>query len=143
MEIAPLTSADAAALLPLVEALARHHGDAHGATAATLARDLDDGWLWGFGAGNPLLGYILLMPHAQAQFGRRGADIHHLFVRPEARRRGLARGLIERAEADARRRQCSYLVIGAHRGNDAARATYETAGYTWTEPTFWRFRKML
>jgi GNAT superfamily N-acetyltransferase len=143
MDIRALTPADAAALLPLVQALAAHHGDVPNASEATLARDLSDGWLWGFGAGDPMAAYILLMPHAQAQHGARGADLHHIFVAPEARRRGVARTLIAVAEDDARARGCSYVVIGANRGNAAARDTYRDLGYDWREATAWRFKKAL
>ena len=69
--------------------------------------------------------------------------MHHVFVAPEARRRGIARALIAAAEEDARRRGCRYIVIGAHVGNLVARATHQAAGYAWREPTSWRFRKEL
>ncbi|WP_055086235.1 GNAT family N-acetyltransferase [Jannaschia donghaensis] len=143
MKIFAIRPSDADALLPLVQSLAAHHDDVPAATAHTLARDLADGWIWGFGAGDPMDGYVLLIPHAQAQQGVRGADLHHVFVRPRARRQGLARRLIAAAEADARDRGCAYVVIGAHVGNEAARDTYVALDYAWTAPTFWRFRKRL
>jgi ribosomal protein S18 acetylase RimI-like enzyme len=93
--------------------------------------------------GAPLEGYALLLPHAQAHHGARGAHLHNIFVAPEARRRGHGRALLAAAEEDARARGCAYVVIGANLGNDVARATYEACGYAWREPTFWRFRKAL
>ncbi|MGB3553712.1 MAG: hypothetical protein WBA25_03615 [Jannaschia sp.] len=50
----PLLPEDAKELLLLVEALATHHNEVTMATVATLARDLTDGWMWGFGIGRPL-----------------------------------------------------------------------------------------
>ncbi len=129
--------------MPLVRGLAAEHGDQVRATETTLARDLADGWLWGFGFGTPFLGYALLLQHARAQFGQRGAMLHHIYVAPDARRQGIARSLISACERDARAKGCSYLMIAAHKGNDAARETYIAQGYAWREPTFWRFHKDL
>ena len=146
MKIRDLHPDDAPALLPLVQALATDHGDVARATTETLARDLRSGWLWGFGAFAPdatLVGYVLLMPHLRAQFGERGADLHHVFVATPFRRQGLARRLIDAAEVDARTRGCTYLQIGANIGNDSARDTYTALGYAWSAPTFWKFRKTL
>ncbi|SFI24801.1 GNAT family N-acetyltransferase [Jannaschia pohangensis] len=139
----PLTPLDAAELLPLVQGLAAHHGDVSGATVATLSRDLDDDWFWGVGVGAPLVGYALVQRHAKAQDGERGADLHHLFVDPRFRRQGHARRLIAAAEASARARGCSYMVIGAHVGNETAKSAYVAAGYAFNAPTFWGFRKAL
>lgn len=143
MEIRRLQPSDAAALLQLVEGLAARHGDVAATTAATLGRDLSDGWIWGFAAGDPLVGYVLISRHARAQDGTRGIDLHHVFVASAARGTGVARALIAAAEEDARRLGCSYVIIGANRGNDVARQAYVALGYDWREPTFWRFRKAL
>lgn len=138
-----LRPSDAPALLPLVQGLAAHHGEHACATADTLARDLCDGWLWGFGMGVPLRAYALLLPHGRAQFGERGAMLHHIYVAPEARRQGMARALVTACEIDAKAKGCSYLLIAAHEGNDAARDVYSALGYDWRAPTFWRFSKSL
>lgn len=143
MDVRPLDPSDATALLPLVQGLAAHHGDVAGATAKTLARDLADGWMWGFGTGDPLGGYALVLRHARAQDGLRGVDLHHIHVVPDARRRGVARALVAAVEADARKRGCDYVVIGANVGNVEARDAYLALGYEWREPTFWRFHMAL
>lgn len=143
MDPRPLTPEDAAALLPLVRGLAEHHGDACRASEESLRQDLDDGWVWGFGLGDPLAGYVLAHTHMRVQFGERGVDLHHVYVRPEDRRRGYARALIASAEMEARRRGCDYAVISAVTDNAVARTAYEAQGYAWREARFWRFRKML
>ncbi|CTQ32996.1 GNAT family N-acetyltransferase [Jannaschia rubra] len=143
MEIRPLTDRDSVALLTLVQGLAGHHGDQSAATSDTLTRDLSDGWTWGFGAGDPLIGYVLMMRHARVHDGLRGVDLHHVFVTPSARRQGIARALLTRAEDDARSKGCSYVVIGAHEGNSVARDAYVGLGYEWRAPIFWRFFKRL
>ncbi|MEM9795837.1 MAG: GNAT family N-acetyltransferase [Pseudomonadota bacterium] len=138
-----LTPADAPALVPLIEGLAAFHGDTPSATMDAIARDLRDDWLWGFGIGTPFVGYALLLRHGQAQFGLRGADLHHIFVAEEHRRKGHGAALIRAAEASARARGCDYIVIGAHNGNVAARDAYLSLGYVFREPRPWRFRKRL
>ncbi|MDB2407017.1 GNAT family N-acetyltransferase [Jannaschia sp.] len=130
-------------MLPLISALGAWHGDDATPDEGALRRDLADCWLWGVGIGAPLRGYALCHATAQAQFGRRGAELHHLYVAEALRGRGLGQRLIAAVEDQARARGCTYLSIGAVRGNAGARRCYEAAGYTFHEPTFWRFRKDL
>lgn len=141
---------DAEALLGMVQALAAHHGDVARASTASLARDLSDGWLIGLiargsdgvdGAMSKPLGYALLMPHAQAQYGLRGMDLHHLFVHPEARAHGVGRALIEAAEGYAKDHGASYMVIGANDANHRAQAFYGALGYARKPASGQRFRK--
>ena len=57
------------------------------------------------------------------------AYIAELFVRAEARRRGVARALIEDAERIARERGVSCIMVSAIAGNSSAEATYDRAGF--------------
>ncbi|MEM7642528.1 MAG: GNAT family N-acetyltransferase [Pseudomonadota bacterium] len=143
MDPFPLTPDHAPALVPLVEGLAADHGEIAAASAKDLARELADGWLIGFGIGRPLCAYALFLRHSRAQLGERGLLLHHIFVAPDARRRGHATALLLAGEAEGRRLGCAYLVIGAHEGNQVAKAFYEARGYELRTPTFWRFRKTL
>ncbi|MEM8850055.1 MAG: GNAT family N-acetyltransferase [Pseudomonadota bacterium] len=137
-----LTPDDASALLPLVQALAADHGHAPEATEHSLRRDLEEGWIWGHGLGDPLHAYLLAHPHMRVQFGERGVHFHHVYVHPDHRRRGAARALLQAAEAEAKARGCHYAIISAVPGNDAARAAYEDQGFVCRDAQFWRFRKV-
>jgi GNAT superfamily N-acetyltransferase len=141
--IRALDPRDVPELLPLISALAQHHGETASASTASLSEAMALGWLWGFGAGAPLQGYALAYPVLQAQFGRRGVELHHLFVVPSHRGRGLGKALIAAVEADARDRGCAFVRIGAHAGNAAAGPLYQAAGYVRRDVRFQRFRKAL
>ena len=60
--------------------------------------------------------------------GRHRADVAKMLVRPSVRRRGIARALMEEAEALARRHGRSLLVLDTVRGS-AAVSLYERAGF--------------
>lgn len=133
LTLRPVRRADLPALLSMVQALARHHGDDPRATVDTLARDLfgRDRWVRGLVAcnGPVLLGYALLMPLLRAHYGQRGMDLHHLFVVDHARGRGVGRALIAAAHATARSAGASYLSVGTHPDNLFAAKVYLACGF--------------
>lgn len=55
--------------------------------------------------------------------------IAELFVRPEARRAGVARALLQEAERIARERGVSSIMLSVLAGNRSAEATYSRAGF--------------
>jgi tRNA threonylcarbamoyladenosine biosynthesis protein TsaB len=57
------------------------------------------------------------------------AEILTIAVRPEARRRGIARQLIEAAVAEAVRRRADSVFLEVADGNEAARALYRSLGF--------------
>ncbi len=57
------------------------------------------------------------------------AHINELGVAPKARRRGIARALMERAEAQARGERCTVLSLEVRESNAAAAALYEACGF--------------
>ena len=61
--------------------------------------------------------------------GRRGI-VHHLCVRPDHRRRGIAHSLVRRAEEALRSEGISKVFGLVFRDNDAANAFWERQGYT-------------
>lgn len=80
---------------------------------------------------------------AQAQGGRWQRDISttrsqvflkNLFVLPEQRRRGIARKLVEGAEAFARKERAGVLCLQVDRKNSAARELYYSCGFEDVEP---------
>lgn len=132
--IRAVQSADLPGLLQMIEGLAAHHGDGPTARLEDLERDLlgPHPWLTGLvgEVEEGLGGYALLCPTAQVQFGVRGMDLHHLFVRPASRRQGLGRALVGAAITEARLRSCRFLTVGTAPDNRAAQEFYLSAGLT-------------
>ena len=135
--------ADLSALLPLIEALARHHGDQPHLTAASLFRDLftEPRWLHGFVAQTQgtIIGYASLLPLARLHLGQRGMDLHHLFVAEPARGGGVGTQLVQAAQTYAKGLGCSYLTVGTQSGNRAAQDFYQRRGFFASPPAPDRF----
>lgn len=134
---------DIAGILPLIEALARHHGDTPRVTAASLFRDLfgQPVWMQALVAqrDDEILGYCTLLPLARLHLGQRGMDLHHLFVRADARGAGVGRALTGAALDLARALGCSYLTVSTHPDNQAAKAYYLGSGFFPAPPAPDRF----
>lgn len=56
-------------------------------------------------------------------------NVHDLVVHRDARRRGVARRLLDRVEELARERGCCKLTLEVFSGNAPARAAYDAAGF--------------
>ncbi|MCM2291850.1 GNAT family N-acetyltransferase [Allorhizobium sp. BGMRC 0089] len=134
-------------LIEMISLLAAHHGDASAMTADILRRDLFGAtpWITGLVAdgGETLLGYALLVPMYRANEGRRGMDLHHLFVRDGHRGHGIGQHLVNRARDVARQAGCSYLSVGAATGNFKAHRFYEQMDFTARPVTGMRFLQAL
>ncbi|QUJ75873.1 GNAT family N-acetyltransferase [Sulfitobacter albidus] len=131
--VRPILDTDLDPVLKMIHALAAHHGDAAVITKDTLARDALGAVPWlhvlvAEGA-RGLVGYAALCPLAQLQFGVRGMDMHHLFVAPDMRGRGLGRRLTQASVAHARDLGCRYLTVGTHPDNHGAAAAYRAMGF--------------
>ena len=79
-------------------------------------------------AAGEILG-VLVLNHRR---GSPNVHVHSIGVHPAARRRGIARLLLRRAEALARRVGAERLLLEVRRNNRAAIALYRTKGF---EPT--------
>lgn len=125
--------ADIPALLDGIAQLAAHHGDQASATLESLSRDLFGPcpWLHALIAETQtgIAGYAILLPLAQVQFGKRGMDLHHLFIWPDQRRFGTGKALLAAAQTHARHLGCTYLTVGTHPDNHAAEAYYLHNGF--------------
>ncbi|MCW1919582.1 GNAT family N-acetyltransferase [Rhodobacter sp. KR11] len=124
---------DLAGLLPMVEGLARHHGDVPRMTPETLAGDLFGPVPWFHvlvvEEAGALLAYAALLPLARLQHGERGLDLHHLYVTEAARGRGMGRALLAASEEMGRAMGCSYVIIGTAAENVVAHEFYQSRGY--------------
>jgi len=56
-------------------------------------------------------------------------NVHDISVAPDHRGKGIARHLLDAAEAEARKRGCCKLTLEVLSGNVRARSVYEAAGY--------------
>ncbi|MCB1409893.1 MAG: GNAT family N-acetyltransferase [Rhodobacteraceae bacterium] len=131
--IHPATPDDLPRLLPMVHALAAHHGDPAACTLDDLHRDL-----FGPRAFLSVLmaegGYTALYPVAQLHWGLRGVEMHHLFVTPAQRGAGLGRALVQAAVAQAKTQGARFMTLGTHPANDRARAFYAALGFDRIDP---------
>lgn len=142
--IRPFEYADLATLDRMVTEIAAHHGDAAAHTPTTLLRDVTGAAplvtvLMAELEGAPR-GFAGLAPLVQLPFGRRGTDLHMLWVDAGWRGRGLGHALVEAARQRARDMGSSYMVVGTHPDNAAAQAWYAARGFEEVPPRGARFR---
>lgn len=143
MIIRPACAADLPRLLPMVHALAQHHGDTPTATEATLSRDLFSPQSWAVAlvaeGQSGLQGYAALTRGVQLQAGGRRMDLHHLFVQVESRGKGLGKALVQAALDMARTEGCAYLTVGTAPQNAEAAQFYPALGFVSYTPEGQRF----
>ncbi len=137
-DIRSVTPGDISDLVTMSDALGAFHNDDTQADPAALARDLfgSQPWLWGLIArdGHRSIGYALMLPTAQVQHGRRGLDLHHMYVDAAFRGQGLGRAMLREVEAKARALDCTYVIIGTDPNNTGAQTAYQAMGYTERNP---------
>lgn len=126
--------ADLPQLAEMIAALAAHHGDAAETTPERLERDLFGPHPWISAlvaeADGSLIGYAILVPMYRAGEGRRGMDLHHLFVADGHRGNGIGQHLVDRARDHALKAGCDFLSVSAATGNFAAHRFYEHMDFT-------------
>lgn len=130
----PATPSDFDDICAMAHALAAHHGDEATLTIADLRRDFGPDQPWGIllvaGVNDTLAGYATLCPMMQLQFGVRGMDMHHLFVKAQHRGQGVAKALISASIREAKEKACRFLTVGTDPDNIAAQNVYLAAGFT-------------
>ena len=80
------------------------------------------------------IGYLALFDGQPAAYliaslGFGQGEILRIGTLPEYRRRGLGQALVERFLAEAAAAECEAVFLEVRRGNEAARALYEAAGF--------------
>jgi ribosomal protein S18 acetylase RimI-like enzyme len=75
-------------------------------------------------------GYALLTWGFDLEFGGRDAFLTEIFVRPEARRGGLGRALLDAVLRAAREAGAGAVHLGVYPDNEPALALYRAAGFT-------------
>jgi GNAT superfamily N-acetyltransferase len=128
---------DAPAIQTMLEEMAAEAGRAVDGTDASLRAH-------GFGpdprfrvvlaeADDRALGFALVFPEYSSWRGQVGLFVQDLYVRPEARGRGLARALLSAAMDEAGDWGPAYLTLMVDYQNDAARVWYEKQGFVLRE----------
>ncbi|MDQ2088996.1 GNAT family N-acetyltransferase [Marimonas arenosa] len=119
---------DLAALGAMVGAQAAHHGDAAATSEDLRRRDIlsNHPWVrvWVAEAQGRLVGYVACTRRVQMQFGKRGIDLHHLFVVEDRRGQGVGTALVDVARDWARDEACSVVMVGTEPGNIRAQRFY-------------------
>jgi GNAT superfamily N-acetyltransferase len=135
VSVRPAAIQDAPALALLVAALRAHQKDPIGhLNEATIRRD-------GFGEEREFdiliaererrpIGYALFTESYEPAFAARGLYLADLYVRPEARRSGAGRALVQAVAAEAKRRERSFLWWTSLAANAEAHAFYAAIGAT-------------
>jgi diamine N-acetyltransferase len=99
--------------------------------AESLAALLSDpalGCAWLARSGRGLVGHAVLSVRFTMEHGGLGGHIDDLYVRPEFRRRGVARALLEALSAECRARGCTSIHVEAGDENEPALALYAGFG---------------
>ena len=131
-------------VVTMIHALAAHHGDTALVTLQDLTRDVCGPQPWMHllvvARGQALLGYAALIPLAQLQFGVRGMDMHHLFVRAQDRDKGCGKMMIQACIDHAKANGCRYLSVGTAPENVTAQNIYRAVGFDDSPPPGPRYR---
>ncbi|MCA0043726.1 GNAT family N-acetyltransferase [Celeribacter litoreus] len=132
-EIRPARWGDKEALLEMIRALAEFNGDTPEIDILSLIdlMSADAPWLKLIVAERDgvLVGYAGLVPGVRLQHGMKVLDLHHLYVRDDARGLGIGRALIEESKVIAAEMGCKRLTVSTHHENTAAQKTYLACGF--------------
>lgn len=133
LEIRQATSADIAVLVDLMadfyaEADFALDRDWAARSFAALLADPQRNAAWIAWLGGKPVGHAVLCARHSMEFGGLDGSIDDLYVRPTARRRGIARALLERLIAHARAQGVLALHVEVAPTNAAAQAIYAAHG---------------
>ncbi|MEM5475137.1 GNAT family N-acetyltransferase [Pacificibacter sp. AS14] len=131
--IRPARRSDCRAVARMIEELAKHHGDVPLISEDALRASVfsTEPWLTILVAEREerLVGYAGLVRGFKLQFGQRTLDLHHLFIAPNMRGKGIGRQLIDASVNTARRLDCTELTVGTQSHNTAAQSAYAACGF--------------
>ena len=129
IEVSPVPVADLGEPLRLLEEWLRNGEPVPNAFAAELRRQVEAGDIEVLAAclEGRVLGVLVLAFRPNVSLGAPFASIEDLYVRPQARRRGVGRALLQAAHDRCTNRDVSYLEAQVE--EDAAGDFYEASGY--------------
>jgi len=98
--------------------------------------------IWIADEGQTLVGYVSVFLHERAEtpftFSRRWYEIDQMAVRPDRRRMGIGRVLVEHVFADAREEGIKEVELTCWELNADAREAYQSLGFEKKFTRFWR-----
>ncbi|MBU2867972.1 GNAT family N-acetyltransferase [Pacificibacter marinus] len=131
--IRPARRSDCRALARMIEELAKHHGDVPLISEDALRASVftTEPWLTILVAEREerLVGYAGLVRGFKLHFGQRTLDLHHLFIAPNMRGKGVGRQLIDASISTARALDCVELTVSTQSHNTAAQNAYSACGF--------------
>ncbi|MBW6417100.1 GNAT family N-acetyltransferase [Celeribacter sp. PS-C1] len=90
-----------------------------------------------------LIGYTALVGGLQLSPIDRAMQMHHLYVRPEHREKGVARALTQSARSVAHHLGCGTLSVGIMSTSETAKAAYRAVGFQRRTPRAPRYEMAL
>jgi ribosomal protein S18 acetylase RimI-like enzyme len=100
-----------------------------------LLREPELGRAWFIAEGNGVVGYIILTFGYDHEYGGRDAWITDVYLRPEARGRGLATAALQQLDGIARNLGVCAMHLMVKPENRSALRTYKRAGFGFTPRT--------
>lgn len=134
VEIAPISLEEYEELLPLIAAYQRFYEvedideERNRSFFKRFLAPSEDGLLLGARSESGLLGYACLHWHFGSLAARESVLLNDLYVREEARGRGIGRGLILASAEIARERGAAYVEWATSPDNETARRLYDSLG---------------
>lgn len=133
MHIRPACDADAEVLAELVNALAAEQQDPTEHFTAESARRDALGGTPAFSTlvaetGGEVVGYVTFLEAYESSFAARGLYLSDLYVRPDARGKGIGRALVAAVAREAKQQERSFVWWVSKPGNKAAQEFYRKLG---------------
>ena len=88
-------------------------------------------------------GMIVAFENFSTFTARPMVNIHDIIVKPEFRKQGIGRKLMEAIEERARELRCSRITLEVREDNKVAQELYKSIGFDETEPPMYYWRKYL
>ena len=136
--VRPANEIDVPVIVDMMAQYYREDGypfDASAALACAHALLADErlGWLWVIEDASAAAGYLAVTLGFSFEYRGRDAFIDELYLKPEARGRGLGRRALEVAESTCRAAGVTTLHLEVETGKPRARLLYERAGFSSSE----------
>jgi len=147
ISIRPIAFADLTRVLEMIQGLSAYHKEVAEITFDDLQRDAMGTHPWvqvlvAEQAGE-LIGYTALIPKVRFHDGQRGMEVHHLYVDPKLRGKGIGQRLLDASASEAKSQHCTTLFIGTAPDNTEAQRIYETYGFERVEGSYPKFKLAL